>query len=143
MSEQTETIARQAFAEIAARSPHLMIIENPDDPVQVSLGLPVQPGLKHSVWLGLQNEDELHFSVGHFRLEWFPCTDPGHIEQFVESVCGFLSGRYRIIEYSRGRSCFKAELQRPSRNGWETVGAWSRLCWPSSQRSQVTELVNA
>lgn len=143
MSEQTKKIARRAFADIAARFPYLTITESPGDPVEISLYMPLQPGLKHPVWLSFQNEDELHFSVGQFWLEWFPCTNQDRVDQFVESVCGFLSGRYRIIEHSRDRSCFKAELQRPSINGWETVGTWSRLRLPSSQRLVVTELVNA
>lgn len=69
MSEQTEAIARVAFADVSARFPHLKTIENLDDPVEISLRLPQQPGLKYPVWLALQNEDELHFSVGHFWLE--------------------------------------------------------------------------
>jgi hypothetical protein len=143
VSEQIEAIARQAFADISARFPHLEITENLDHPVEISLTLPQQPGMKHQVWLALQNEDELHFSVGHFWLEWFPCTRPERVEQFVESVCGFLSGQYRVIEHNRGQSCFKAELQKPSSQGWETIGTWSRLRWPSFRRSAVTELVNA
>ena len=63
-------VARQAIAEIAARFPSLQMIEEPEAPVELSILIPVQPGLNHKVWLALQNNDGLHLSVGHFWLEW-------------------------------------------------------------------------
>ena len=39
-------IAQDAFTEIFLKFPSLTIIENKDDPVEVSLTLPVQEGLK-------------------------------------------------------------------------------------------------
>ena len=59
-----EAIARGVFAEIAKRFPSLKMIENHDDPVEISITMPVQPGLSHEVWLCLQNRDELGFSAG-------------------------------------------------------------------------------
>src|SRR5262245_44466812 len=58
----TVQIAREAIADISARFPTLRMVENPKDPVELSVTLPVQPGLKQQVWLCLQNIDELHFS---------------------------------------------------------------------------------
>jgi hypothetical protein len=58
----TEAIARNVFAEIAKRFPSLQMVEAHDDPVEISITMPVQPGLSHKVWLCLQNRDELGFS---------------------------------------------------------------------------------
>jgi hypothetical protein len=62
----TEAIARNVFAEIARRFPSLQMVETHDDPVEISITMPVQPGLSHKVWLCLQNGDELGFSSATF-----------------------------------------------------------------------------
>lgn len=120
--QDTEIIARRAFSEIAAQFPHLKMVEHPEDPVEISITMPIQPGLNHQVWLALQNYDELHFSVGNFWLSWFPCTVPDVVHDYVDAVTGFLSGRYRILEQYRGQRCFKAELQVPEQDDWRTIG---------------------
>ena len=140
---QTEEIAKAAFGEIAVRFPHLQIVEESDAPVELSLHLPIQDGLKHAVWLSLQNSDELHLSIGHFWCEWFPCTDPAKVETFVDAVSGFLSGNYRSLEHYRGATCFKAQLQRQTANGWETIATWSRLRLPSFRKVVYRAVVNA
>jgi hypothetical protein len=142
---QTEGIARAAFAEIAARFPCLKIIEKTDAPVEISLHPPVQDGLKYSVWLSLQNADELHFSVRHFWFEWFPCTEPAKVQSFVDAASGFLSGTYRSLEHYRGAHChcFKAQLQRPTDNGWETIATWSKLRLPSFRKIAYKAIINA
>ena len=43
----TEAIARGVFAEIASRFPSLKMVENHDDPVEISITMPVQAGLSH------------------------------------------------------------------------------------------------
>ena len=140
---QTEEVARGAFAQITARFPHLQIVEDSDAPVEISLNLPVQGGLKHAVWLSFQNNDELHLSVGHFWCEWFPCTDPAKVEAFIDAVGGFLSGNYRSLEHYRSGECFKAQLQRPTGNEWETIATWSRLRLPSFRTVSYREVTNA
>lgn len=126
---ETIEVARHAVAEISARFPPIRMVEDPGAPVELSITLPVQQGLKHEVWLGLQNNDELHFSVGYFWLEWFPCTDSNRVRAYIDAVCGFLSGEYRVLEHYRGMKCVKAQLQRPLEDTWETIGTWSTL-WP-------------
>ncbi|MBK8161580.1 MAG: hypothetical protein IPK65_00045 [Gammaproteobacteria bacterium] len=120
-------IARKAIAEIAARFPSLRMIEEPEAPVELSFRLPVQPELNHEVWLALQNNDELHFSVSHFWLEWFPCTKPSRVDEYIAAVVGFLSGQFRVLEHYRGKRYVKAELQAPSNGCWKTIGTWSNL----------------
>lgn len=132
-------IAKAAFAEIGARLPWLSMVPEPDAPIELSISLPFQPGLSQQVWLGFQNNDELHFSVGHFWLEWFPCTNSSKVREYVDAVVGYLSGQYRVIEHYSGRRCVKAELQAPAGTQWQTVGTWSNL-WaliPGKRDSRV------
>lgn len=138
----TEAIARGVFAEIAKRFPSLNMIENEGEPVEISITMPVQPGLSHSVWLCLQNRDELHFSAGHFWYEWFPCTESDRVEKYLNAVTGFLSGKYRIIEYYRGKRCYKAKLQKPDNNNWRTVATWSTIWIPLSFKKTMKQLRN-
>ena len=139
----TLQIARQAVAEIAARFPTLNMVENPQEPVDLSITLPIQPGLKQKVWLCLQNNDELHFTVGHFWLQWFPCTNPDRVRAYIDAVCGYLSGEYRVLEHYRGKCCVKAELQVPSAADWETIGATSHLWLPIPWGKSFNEVRNA
>lgn len=114
----------------------------PDDPVELSIKLPVQPGLSHDIWLGFQNENELHFSAGHFWKEWFPCTDKAKAVAFVDAVTGFISGRYRILEHYRGKKCVRAELQTPDGDKWRTISSWARLSLPFPLKKQFREIRN-
>ena len=139
MLSQAETIARECFAQVTLRF-SLLHVET--EKAGLELTFPVQPGLKHEVRLSFQNSDELHLSIGHFWLEWFPCTDRARSEQYIAAVCGFLSGAYRIVEYHRGNNCIRAQLQRPSGAKWEAVGTWSKLHWPSLFRPQLRVVAN-
>jgi hypothetical protein len=139
----TETIARRAFADIAAQFPQLRMVEDEGVPVEISITLPAQPGLKQKVWLALQNNDELHFSVGNFWLGWFPCTEPKSVKSYIDSVAGFLSGKYRILEHYRGTKCVKAELQKHDAVGWNTIGTWSILWFPLPWKKEFKEVRNA
>ncbi len=126
----TLEIAKAALAKIREAFPALEVVTDASAPVELSVDIPVQAGLKHCINLNLQNVDELHFSVGSFWLEWFPCTDPAKVEAFVNAVVGFISGRFRVLEHYRGARCIKAELQEPIQSGWHTIGVWSKLHFP-------------
>jgi hypothetical protein len=118
---------------IRARFPSLrteLVAQHPH--VQASLEMPAQQGLAFSVSINLQNCDELHFNVGSFWCEWFPCLEREICDRFVEAVCGFVSGAYRIVEHRRGGVALKAELQRPEGGGWQRVATWSRPHLPVS-----------
>jgi len=138
----TEVIARGVFTEITKRFPSLQMIENQDDPVEISIIMPVQPGLSHKVWLCLQNRDELGFKVGCFYCEWFPCTRSDRVDKYLDAVMGFLSGRYRILEYYRGTRCYRAKLQKPERDNWRTIANWATIWIPLSFKKTVKELRN-
>jgi len=101
------------------------------EPAQVDIyvAIPEQQGLAFPVDLNLQG-DELHLSAGEFWQEWFPCTQPEVVEQYVAAVSGLLSGEDRIVEHLRGTKVLKAELQRPNAAEWETIARWSRAHMP-------------
>jgi hypothetical protein len=77
------------------------MVENHDGPVEISITMPVQPGLSHEVRLYLQNRDELGFSASHFHTDWFPCTKLDRVFKYLDAGTGFLSGRSRILEHYR------------------------------------------
>lgn len=79
-------IADEAFQRISKQLPSLEMKKNTSDPVELSIDIPIQTGMKYAVNLNLQNRDELHFSVENFWLEWFPCTDPARVEAYVDAV---------------------------------------------------------
>jgi hypothetical protein len=139
---EPEAIARSVFAEIANRFPSLKMIENVGEQVEISITIPAQPGLSHEVWLCLQNRDELHFYVGSFWLEWFPCTKHDRVEAYLNAVTGFLSGKYRVLEHYRGERCYKAQLQKPEDGRWQTIGTWGTIWIPLSFRKTTKELRN-
>jgi len=138
-----ETIARAAFAEIAKQFPSLHMVENQGEPVEISITMPVQPGLSQKMWLCLQNGDELGFSVGkHFYIESFPCTKPERVEKYLDAVTGFLSGRYRVLEYYRGSTCYRAQLQKQEGDRWRTIANWATIWIPLWFKKTVRELRN-
>lgn len=141
---ETLQIAENTFRVISERFPSLEMKRNTTDPVELSMDIPVQPGLKYAVNLNLQNLDELHFSVGNFWLEWFPCTQPSKVAAYIDAVSGFLAGRYRVLEHYRGNKCVKAELQTPESQGeWKTIGTYTLLWPPFPWRKHFKELINA
>lgn len=138
-----ESIAREALAAIQSRFPSLRLVEDRDAPVELSVFIPAQEGLKYEVRLGLQNDDELHFSVEHFLLKWFPCSNPSRVTAYVEAVTAFLSGKARVLERYRGTKCVGADLQVADGAAWRTIGKWSRLALPFSWKVTTREVRNA
>jgi len=118
------------------------MVEKHDDPVEISITLPVQPGLSHKVWLCLQNQDELGLGIGSFYCEWFPCTRPDRVERYLAAVIGFLSGEYRILERYKGTRCYKAKLQKPDGDSWRTVATWATVWISLSLKTTVKEVRN-
>jgi hypothetical protein len=139
-TQDTEAIARGVFAEIAQRFPSLKMDEKQGEPVEISITMPVQPGLSHKVWLCLQNRDELGFSAGHFYCEWFPCTKPDRVQKYLDAVTGFLSGEYRILEYYMGKRCYRAKLQKPERDRWRTIASWATI-WISLSFKKTAQVL--
>jgi hypothetical protein len=102
-TQDTEAIARGVFAEIAQRFPSLKMDEKQGEPVEISITMPVQPGLSHKVWLCLQNRDELGFSAGHFYCEWFPCTKPDRVQKYLDAVTASCQANTEFLSTTWGR----------------------------------------
>jgi len=133
MSTPELEIALDAFRRIQERFPQLTMKLDREHPhVDVVLDIPQQRGLDFQVSLNLQNRDELHLAAGAFWCEWFPCTSPAKVDEYLNAAIGLIEGRYRILEHLRGSRVVKAELQRPLGSDWETVGRWLTvsLPWP-------------
>lgn len=133
--------AKEVFSHIEKKFPHLKMLPDTEAPVELCVNIPTQPGLKYKVNLNLQNNDELHFSVSNFWLEWFPCTNPDVKTKYIESVCGFLSGEYRILEQFRGNKCTKAELQMPLDSDWKTIGRTHHIAFVFPWTKKHTSII--
>ncbi|UZJ43825.1 hypothetical protein OOT55_14330 [Marinimicrobium sp. C6131] len=131
MSTTPLKIARSIFETLKSEFPHLyMEIEEAPEYTEIELTIPAQDGLDHEVALNLQNIDELHFNVDDFWGEWFPCTDSKIAEGFLQAVRGFLSGRYRVVVYSRKGKSYKRLLQSPVEDSWNTEYTHTSVHWP-------------
>lgn len=82
------------------------------------------------------------FGVCRFYCEWFPCAKPEKAEKYLDAVTGFLSGEYRILEHYRGKTCYKAKLQKSEGNRWQTIATWATIWIPLSFKKTVKELRN-
>lgn len=142
-SKLAEQSVRQAIVLIAQRYPDLAVQYAQRAAGGLDWVLPVQAGLNYEIVLSLSNDDELHFVVGHFWIEYFPCTDSRVVEEFIDAVCGFMDGQYRILEHYRGADCIRADLQKPEAAGWKTLSTWTRLHWPFPLKKTHKTLTNS
>ena len=134
--------ARHLFEEVRAEFQHLngSIDLRPAPPINVSLTFNSQSRLPFRVIATLQG-DELGLGVGDaFWCEWFPCTDNEVATKFTQALHGVLSGRLQVVEFRRGKTIIKAQLQQQCETGWETIATWSKARFPSLARSGTTIL---
>ncbi len=119
-------LAELAFTEIGESFPDLArrMEHQPDADLDLELVFPEQPGLSFEVSLNLQNRDELQLSAPGFWMEWFPCTEPDVVTDYVEAVRGVIAGSYRILQHHRRGRLIKSFLQRPAGDSWETVARY-------------------
>jgi hypothetical protein len=134
-------IASATFGKIRASFPALMMnLDLNPAHVEITMDIPVQPGLSFKVWLDFQNGDELTLSASHFWYEWFPCTNQKRVDEYVGAVLGLLSGRFRILEHWRGRRVVKAQLQTLRDNKWKSIAASTNISglipWPPANCSK-------
>ena len=112
-----------------------MKIDDNHPQLELVMDIPSQRGLSLDIHLNLQNEDELHLSVGSFWNSWFPCTKTEIVELYIDAITGLISGRFRILEHLRGKRAVRAELQVFESGHWETVSNWSTWALPWPQKS--------
>ena len=102
-----EAIALRVFEEIRAAFPELRsTVDRHPAEVELAMDFDAQPGLLFDVHLNLQNSDELHLNAAALWVSWFPCTEPDVTRAYLDSVCGLLAGRYRILEHRRNQVTF-------------------------------------
>lgn len=108
------------------------------DWVDVEMRIPAQPARPFVLRLQLQR-DELHLYAGDaFHVSWFPCTSSDVVEQFRTAVEELLAGRWRVVEHTILNAAVRAQLQRPTADGWATVATWATplvfIPWPRRER---------
>ncbi|OAB25943.1 hypothetical protein SAMN05444395_10515 [Flavobacterium fryxellicola] len=115
-------IALIKFKEIQNRFPHLiMTLDYDDEFVDLSMEIPKQSGIDFDICLNLQNEDELHIVTNYLWCQFFSAHSELLVEKFFESVVGLINGNYRILQYVRNDEVYKAFLQKPKDDNWETI----------------------
>ena len=134
--------AHQLIATVARRYPNLEFVPSERSAGELDWNIPVQPGLTADIWLSFSNDDEMHFSVDDFHVSYFPITDAGPGENFVDAVSGFIDGTYQIVEHYRGSRCVRADLQKPNGDALEIIASWSRLHWPIPYRKTYKTVKN-
>ena len=120
--EEAESLFRNVADELG-----LKIEKKAGDPVELSMVIPKQEGLKFDVWLGLQNDDELWFCVGDaFTCSLFPFSKEK--DKFTRYLKSTLSGKWRIVTYTRpGKQApLMSELQEPTPRGREAIYVYGR-----------------
>jgi hypothetical protein len=90
--------------------------ENPN--VDIMMIIPKQKGLDFEICLNLQNIDELHLEVGKLWMCWFPCTERENKNDYLNTLNGLITGKYRILETIKGNKVVKAQLQLPMNGEW-------------------------
>lgn len=137
-----ELIASNAFTKISERFPFLVMTREEDPECEISIPIPIQEGIYQEVWLGLFG-DELIISIGkNFWMEWIAIDRAGVAERYIEAVCGYLSGEYRVLEHYKNERCTKAELQKPANNEWKTIATWVRIDFDIFTKKTFKEIYN-
>ena len=145
MTNPRQQEALQLFDALQAQFPNLrMFVDPADSVVEVSVEILTQNGLAFDVHLNLENgDDELRLAAGEaFWYAWFPSSDPVVRRFYKDAVAGLLSGDHRIVEYRRWGRPVKADLQKPSARGWETIARSRRGLLPVSWGAQRRVLQN-
>lgn len=111
--------ARNIFKEVQKAFPHISMQVKFDDPhVDLSMDINKQKGLDFDINVNLQT-DELHISTEFIWCQFFPM--PAINDIFYDSICGLISGSYRVLQLYKEETIYKAYLQKPTNDGWERV----------------------
>ncbi|MGH6988054.1 MAG: hypothetical protein ACRED9_14600 [Caulobacteraceae bacterium] len=119
--------AKEVFAQIAEK--HALTLEWDDNPqVELAAHLRKQPGLDFSLWLNLQNDDEIGFQSAWFYADWFPADDPKVEAKFIAALDGVLAGEVRLVckFRKRGDLPFSVTFEARREAGWTNVYGYGR-----------------
>ena len=99
----------------------LEIVENSDDPVELSMEFPKQEKLGFRVWVCLQNLDELWIAAGGFSTSMFPFEEVK--DTFEVMLRKFLTGTYKIRRYkSRNTGKIRqSQTYENTKKGWRLM----------------------
>lgn len=140
-SSSTVPIFEDLVSRLQEEFPHLTgTYTDPSPAVDRAYEMRAQDGLIECVHLNLQGEDELHLNISpHFWYEWFPCERAEVLADYFDAVAGFLSGRYRVVDFYRGRGCYKSQLQLVEEGRIKVIANSIHLGaggWPWTKRRQ-------
>lgn len=93
--------------------------EDHPDGFGFSLEYDEQPGLEFPTSVLFREDDTLQLEAPDFAAEYFPCGEAIVRERFVDSTCGLLDGRYRIVHIQTPTRLLKSQLQEPDGSGWK------------------------
>ena len=91
-----------------------------------SLIFPVQPGVPHSLYMDLVQDQVLQLSIGPILWSWNPSSQLSVQEEFSDTVLGLLTGRYRLVTGKKNGEVMKARLERLDQERWISVRKWAR-----------------
>jgi|TARA_R110002072_G_scaffold288375_1_gene454548 hypothetical protein len=105
----------------------LEVLKQEDDSIELSMILPIQPGLKSEIWVCLQNIDELWFVVENITCSMFPFKEVK--DDFEEVLSGLLSGKYRLVIWTNEKCDlpFRGKIQCPTDDGWKDIHSYESL----------------
>jgi len=108
----------------------LEIIKKSNDPVELSMTIPKQPGLNANIWLCLQNLDELWIGIDDFVFSVFPFEKV--VADFEVYVRGLLSAEFRIRRtvHIRTGATISARLEKLEGGKWKTASSYGRFSLP-------------
>lgn len=119
--------ARELFIEIADRH-HLILEWDECDQVELAAHLHKQPGLDWSLWLNVQNEDEIGIQNAWFNVEWFPAYQTSNETEFVATLDGLISGSVRLVCKfgARGKLPYSVSIEAKTDAGWRNISGYYR-----------------
>ena len=118
---------RHIFSQLAEK--HRLALEWDDAaPVELAAHLRKQPGLDWSLWLNLQNGDEIGVQNEFFYVEWFPADKAEREAEFIRVVDGLISGSVRLVcKFNRfGKLPYSVAFETENENGWVQVTGYAR-----------------
>ncbi len=126
-SKQLIDRAREIFADLAEK--HRLKLEwDEAAPVELAARLRRQTGLDWSLWLNLQNNDEIGVQNEFFYVEWFPAGEPEREAEFTQAVDGLISGSVRLVcKFGRfGKLPYSVAFERESAGNWVKFYGYGR-----------------
>jgi hypothetical protein len=143
MKLKNEQILDDVVKILREKFPQLRIIEYNEAPVERAYHIPAQEGIVCDLHLNLQNEDELHLNIGkYFWCEWFSCEKECVVQDYLDSVIGFIEGTYRVVDYFSGSTCYKSVLEKKEKDLWQPYASSIHVhgyVWPGwRKRTEIT-----